>query len=524
MRTTGIFILVIITYASGIFADDYYVSPTGSATWPQSTNINTPCSLDTANVSVRAGDTVHLRTGTYDAYIAPGASGTSDSERITYTNYLDEQVTIHDTRYAIHIDGRLYISVHGVHFDNCHQFLIIKNGHHNDIGHCIFDRNKYETTWMGSWVHDSSTYNRIHDCTFSRFGWVSDGDDKGAVLDIGYDTSTTDATNFNVIENNLFFYGGHHILHICGKNNVIRGNYFHNEPWMNCDIADGCGNRNAMTIGPMAERNLFEGNRFAFAGKPPDDNGANGLVIRSPKNIARRNMSYANSAGGIAFASMTVSNPIDNFIYFNTVYHNGYNDLIDHFWQGGITFGNWGNGTMPGNIIINNIMHMNRNGISIGGYGDAGPQTIESNWMEEGDPGFKNDTIPSDTSDASLPDFRLISGSPCIDRGAFLTKIESESGSGTAFSVDNAGFFYDGWGIPSEIGDTIQLEGQSDRAVIVQVDYDSNKITVDRNLTWSNGQGLSLEYAGDAPDLGAFEFRGGNVPVKDRTILPQSPP
>ncbi|MFC1607776.1 hypothetical protein ACFL47_07370 [Candidatus Latescibacterota bacterium] len=499
-------VCAVISTSPGIQAADYYVSPNGSASWRQSTGIDTPCSLATANEKAHAGDTIYMREGIYDTYIAPHTSGTSDSTRITYTNYRNETVKVEGTRYAVTIDGKSYITVNGIEFQNCQQFLIIINGHYNDIGNCIFNRNKTETTWMGSWVHDSSTFNRIHDCTFSRFGWVKDGDDKGAVLDIGYDTSTTDATNNNVIENNVFFYGGHHILHICGKNNVVRGNYLHNEEWMDCERSGSCGNRNAMTIGPMASRNLFENNRFAFAGLPPDDNGANGLVIRSPHNIVRRNMCYGNGAAGISLASMTVSIPTDNYIYSNTLYHNGYKSEIDHFWRGGLSFGNWGNGTMPGNIVVNNIMHDNYNGKSITGYGEAGQQTIYNNWTDEGDPGFIDDTIPSDTTDQTLPDFRLKHNSLCIDKGVYLTKIASESGTGTTFNVEDAGFFYDGWGIPGEAGDVIQLEGLAATAVIVSIDYIRNSITVDRSISWMHNQGLNLAFSGSSPDLGAWEF------------------
>lgn len=493
---------------SSILAADYYVSPTGSATWSQSSNINTPCSLETANANVLAGDTVCLRGGIYGTYIAPLNSGKSDKGRITYTNYQNERVKIGGTRYAIHIDGRSYTSVKGIEFRNCLQFLIIRNGHYNDIGYCVFDRNQTETTWMGSWVHDRSTFNRIHDCTFSRFGWVSKNDDKGAILDIGYDTSTTDATNYNVIENNTFFYGGHHILQVCGKNNVVRGNYLHNEEWMTSPRTGGYGNRNAMTIGPMAGQNLFEDNRFAFAGVPPDDNGADGLVLRSPRNIVRRNMCYANKASGIGLHSMTVSIPIYNYVYSNTLYYNGHNSDIDREWRCGIAFGNWGNGPLPCNIIVNNIMHDNYNNTSIGGYGKVGPQIVLKNWLDEGDPVFMNGTIPSDTADSTLPDFRLKTDSPCIDKGVFLTKITSPTGKSVTFTVDDAGFFYDGWGIPGERGDFIQIEGRAGTAQIIYIDYKNNRITIDRTVSWIRGQGLSLVYSGEFPDLGAFEFRG----------------
>ncbi len=499
-------IALLLSVSSIAAAAEHYVSPDGSATWERSTSIKTPCSLDTANRNARAGDTVVLRGGVYGLWIEPANSGKSDRERIRYAAYRNERPEIAGTEFAIHLNGKSWISVTGVDSRTCRQFLIISNGHHNAIERCTFEGNKLKTTWMGSWVHESSTYNRISGCTFSRYGWVENGDDKGALLDIGYDVSTTDASNWNVVEHNTFFYGGHHILQICGKNNVVRGNYFHNEAWLEGPRKGGCGNRNAMTMGPMASRNLFEHNRFAFAGLPPDDNGADGMAVRCPDNIIRRNMFYANFAGGIALASMKESRPTGNCIYFNTIVHNGYSSQIDHFWTGGVSFGNWGNGPMPGNIIVNNIMHDNFQNKSLTGYGEAGPQIVLTNWKDEGDPGFVNGAIPSDTTDSSLPDFHLKPGSPCIDTGEFLTRVTSPDGSGPTFTVGRAGFFYDGWGIPGERGDVIQLEGAKRIMRIVRIDYDTNTITVNGTVSWKNGQGLSLPYSGKAPDLGAYEF------------------
>jgi hypothetical protein len=508
MPKIAITALLVVGTAVAALAADHYASSTGSATWEQSLDVSTPCSLPTANAHVQPGDAVYLLGGTYRTAIAPARSGTPGDGRITYANYSEDQVVIRDAEHAIHLDKRSYVSVRGIQAYRCQQFLVILEGHHNDIGQCRFEQNRNESVWGGSWVQKSSTYNRIHDCVFTRFGWVADGDDKGILLDVGLDISTTDASDRNVIENNLFSYGGHHILHICGANNVVRGNYFHNEDWMDCDRPDGCGNRNAMTIGPMARQNLFEENRFAFAGTPPDDNGANGLVLRSPDNIVRRNMSYGNGAAGISLASMTVSIPTGNRIYANTIHHNGYDSAIDSLWWGGISFGNWGNGTMPGNVLVNNILHDNRHDRSISGYGEAGEQIIRTNWMDAGDPGFAAPSLPADTDDANLPDYRLRANSPCIDRGEFLTRITSESGSGIGFAVEDAEFFYDGWGVPGEVGDLIQLEGTTRVARILRIDYERDLIATDRELSWTTGQGVSLAYAGDAPDLGAHEYRG----------------
>ena len=57
---------IIISIANrDLYAATYYVSPTGSASWSQSQNINSPASLTTAMASAVAGDTVYFRGGTY---------------------------------------------------------------------------------------------------------------------------------------------------------------------------------------------------------------------------------------------------------------------------------------------------------------------------------------------------------------------------------------------------------------------------------------------------------------------------
>ncbi|MBT6143804.1 MAG: hypothetical protein HOH74_00165, partial [Gemmatimonadetes bacterium] len=144
-------------------AEAHYVTPAGQATWEQSLDQRTPCSLATANARAQAGDTVYMLSGTYQTSIAPEHSGTSaPGGRIVYSSQPGGSVLIRDADHAILLEGRSYISVHGIHAFNCRQFLVIRQGHHNDIGHCHFEQNQTELVWMGSWVHDNSTYNRIH--------------------------------------------------------------------------------------------------------------------------------------------------------------------------------------------------------------------------------------------------------------------------------------------------------------------------------------------------------------------------
>jgi hypothetical protein len=42
----------------------------------------------------------------------------------------------------------------------------------------------------------------------------------------------------------------------------------------------------------------------------------------------------------------------------------------------------------------------------------------------------------------------------------------------------------------------------------VDIDYDSNTITLDSPLSWAAGTGVSLPYFGSKPDQGVYEFEG----------------
>ena len=48
----------------------------------------------------------------------------------------------------------------------------------------------------------------------------------------------------------------------------------------------------------------------------------------------------------------------------------------------------------------------------------------------------------------------------------------------------------------------------AERVKAIKVDYEKNRITVDRDISWPAGAPVTLDYAGKAPDIGAFEYDG----------------
>jgi len=521
-----LFIVFVFLFLMTLLGTDYYVDQSH-----QNANDNNPGTLTSpwktitkANQTLLAGDTVFIKAGTYSSYIAPNNSGAAGTP-ITYRNFANESVIISNASYGISLNGKSHVVISGLDFYNLDKFIWLQNGaNYNTIANCHFDQGR-TIGWSGSKVYRDSRYNWIHHCRFSKYGYYDD-DDVGCILDIGNEESTTDTTSHNLFEDNIFFHGGHHIVGVYGRYNVLRNNYFHNEPWsMGTAASDRgailYGDRNLSFSGYAVNsgRNLFDGNRVAYSSDPPDNIGAAGMSMNTGYNIVRNNYFYHNDRAGL-FMSLTstyYSDIVYNKIYHNTFFHNGLNtqDPIDHG-NSGIAFGLYsGTHIIKYNALKNNLLYENGkiqgpNGMAFGSYRvNLGDQIFAGNWDgdTQGDPKLENaEPVLGDPFNMILPDLRIKSDSPCRDQGVALTTIVSATGSGTSFQVADAGYFMDGWGIEHVSGDELQLIGTSQRARIILVNYTNNTLSVDTALNWTQGQGVALAYIGPAPDIGAYEF------------------
>jgi hypothetical protein len=137
----------------------YWVHPDGQAAWAScrgATPLNdtSACALSTANANASAGDTVYLRGGTYsNQEIHPSNSGISESNRIVFTSYNQENVIIRDSAYGIYVYKKSYITVNGINFYSLRRFMRIYAGHHNTISYCNFDtRGPDSGDWVGALI------------------------------------------------------------------------------------------------------------------------------------------------------------------------------------------------------------------------------------------------------------------------------------------------------------------------------------------------------------------------------------
>ena len=493
----------------------YWVSDIGTSEWSgcrseTSLDGTSACSLSTANLNVQAGDIVYLRSGTYqNGAIRPVNSGSPD-DLIIFSSYNNEPVLFDGLGSTIEFDGDSYVKVHGINMTNSEFMLrILRESHHIEISHCSFTDTVPASNGVPrkSLIQGNSTHNWIHDSLFARAGYADElCGDRGGLLTVGTAGVSDDQTSYNLIENNVFYHGGHHLVEIASHHNVIRNNFMHNEGWMECshcqDKPPLCGNRNIGGASNNDYRNLYENNIISFGGIPPDNQMGAGLECLGSYSIVRKNRIYNNSGAGIMPYEKGCGPVDNNRIYSNTIYHNAVED-ITHL-RGGICFVRSYN-----NSIKNNILYANGEGDFCEysynkGFMDY--QTLENNWNDtDGDPLFI-DPIIGDPFDQSSPNLRLQQGSEAIDAGAFLTSITSATGSGKTFTVNDADYFMDGWGIIE--GDIIQLEGGTHRARITDINYDTKTITVNESISWTQGRGISLVYEGNAPDIGAYEYTG----------------
>jgi len=495
---------------------DYYVDTANSSA--SDSNPGTAASpwktIAKANQFLSAGDTVYIKQGTYTDYISPARSGTA-SNRITYRNFGSDNVLITQTTHAVTLYSKSYITIQGINFSNLDGFLDFETASHNIVAYCTFDKMRNAGMWSGSWLGLSSQYNWIHHCTFSNYGYFTSSSDWGTDFHIGDDYSTTDHSDYNVVENCTLFHGGHDVMAVSSSHNVIRNNYFHNENWYT-----GYGERDIITGGyaNCSTRNLFEGNRIACTGNPATlGAGSAGLNLCTYSNIVRFNCFYGCTESGIMMGTTGsyMTSPQYNMIYNNVFYTNGFNAASPNESKDGLGLANWGNSSpIIGNAIKNNIFY--KNPTSINTYMvTLSNQIITGNWLQTGDPLFVDVAGPLNPTNANWPNFQLKNNSPCIDAGVFLTTITSPSGSGTVFQVGDATYFMDGWGIVQ--GDQVQLQGSQQRVRITSVDYNAKTLTVDTNISWTQGQGIAMPYSGTAPDIGAFESGSG-------TVKPTPPP
>lgn len=544
---------------------EYYVSPNGDNSNPGS--LDKPWkTIGEANANLKAGDTAYLRGGNYDGQtIKPANSGTSGNP-IIYKAYGNETPVIRRVSTGLSLTGKGHITIEGIDMDgehlrtgggwpginkgssNIQNFARIEDSHHITIQNVFW---KYAHGWAGIKIQGDSHHNKILNNSFDFVGTYDNGagDDPGDILQIGQGSEN------NLVEGNTFKHGGHNLIEMTGRYNVIRNNIFDND-WS--DVMGGNKGNRALTLkgeGPQGYTggyNLFEDNIIVNAKPAIDNPDPPSMKVIGEGQIVRRNFLFDNyrngmvtSNGGGASNGYVKKNRIYNNVFYNhggPAWNLSWNDsngmeLDDNVFKNNIVYKvrqnpakskleaevTFESATDPlrdnkviANLFFNSsagdaMVYTKTNGrLPLSDYESLKPNNFSKNVQKA--PKFVS------TSFSDKDDFKLDTGSPAIDAGDFLTQTRN-GGSGKSIPVADPHYFSDGFGVIA--GDTIKV-GNADPVTITSVDYANKVIGVDKSISWAKGDPVSLNYSGSAPDIGAIET--GQTGSEPADSSPPSPP
>jgi len=491
-----------------------------------------------------AGTTVLIREGVFSEQLSPQNSGEAGNY-ITFKNYQNEvvEITGESLSPAIWIEQKDYIAIEGLQVKGVKRWLNALGADYLIIENNIFEQaldaggSSKTGLFFQSCNYTKILNNKMHDTT----------QDNLAMIDCDY----------NLIEGNTLTKGLHALWAFkCSNYNIIRGNYFHNElqkigEIYDCDNA-GFGSDDFPKLNSLDDTkyNVVEGNVFAYTPSSGDTSPYAGIQYAGQNGIIRNNIFYDCTGPGL---SLTLYGGEASFNYGNRLFNNVfYNNELSGIEISGSEDYSFANQKLTNNIFYKNTF--TQNDMRWSWYAELDGETIHiltgretdvqfdnnclspsteddlyalvygvrhstSNrapkslsWWEQNRPNFIKNSLQADPLFMNLPsnDFHLQENSPMIDAGTFLAST-TNTGNGTVITVDDAAWFMDGFGITT--GDTIQLEGQTDWAILTTVNYTTNELTLDRALTWQTGLGVSLPYSNAKPDLGVFEFDPNYVGV-----------
>jgi parallel beta-helix repeat protein len=396
----------------------------------------------------------------------------------------------------------------------------------------------------------SASFNVIRDNDFSNSYYVNKAAEKlTEVFDQKVDTRDSrnpsyipvpayNGTQHNIFEHNRFGYhpdrpyGGSRTsaIQFSGQNTIIRNNIFSNPPLKRADrdYPDGVAGGVAIIMrwggswtGWNGNRIVGEGHEAGFVTHNRIYNNVfygydNGKVITPQDDIMKRlpnpppmkNVAdYQDYPFGEEYAFA------DN-IFKNNIFAEG--RIVPRI--------NWAhlqkNEGMPVQLFLmgrlDTTYFYHNNFFATGQYSDRLIYDhVHYKYQDSKTPAFFNMNLSTFSAnvqqdplfiDANNGDFRLRPDSYMIDSGDFLTFITNPDGSGSQIRVDDVRYFYDGYRIEGETGDLIELEsGQTARIARIDYETDKNTITLDRQVSWRQGEGVSIDYFGSAPDIGAYE-------------------
>jgi parallel beta-helix repeat protein len=555
----ALLLAVLFAASRPVPAATYYVATQGNDLNPGSA-ASPWRTIQKAAGALLPGDTVLIRQGTYQETVVPARSGT-DVNPIAYRNYEGEEVIIdgqNKTRNnCVLVSDRAYLQFIGLTLTGASGAALDVLGTSHDI---TLDGLKCRNSRFGIRakgdlspitnvtvrncdITANSKYGiyfhkKVYDSTIgpNNHIYLNGGEEQSYGIEITTDypgVQADGARNIVLHDNEIDHNDVQGIQTWNAVGVLIAHNYFHHHGATGIQIEDGSANiviqdnlseYNAQTWeyetgawiddtqNALVSGNTFRGNKI-------------GLMVTSSTRVILRNNLIVDNNRGVPnlYNAMGVNvntSSYDVAVVHNTLHGNGAPDSS----KGGISMGS--KPPVSGILFKNNIVSETRAPYDLY-YGSGGylsdfnllynTRQIAVYWLsgrlswsqylassgQEVHSTLKQPAFVAVTNQ----DFHLGTGSPGIDAGDCLARTVG-SGTGQTIPVTDAGYFSDGFGMT--LGDLVRVGANEVR--ITSVDYGAKTITVNRQIEWKEGDGVSYPYVGRAPDIGAYEAGLGMDP------------
>jgi len=564
MKRVLLIIILIFIPSLCLAGTSYYVSPTGTYSWGQCTNINTPCSVTTAEQSASSGDVVYFRGGTYtNETLTPANDGSGIGNEITFIAYSEETPVFdgaNTTSLGIDLGGRDHIIIDGftlrrytggyiVSFNAAvaSQYLTIQNCtieqpsndmvkgmifrgpvSYIDVLNNTIDMSAGLGVSLGGIViygkngaSGQVSHTRVEGNTIIGAGWVGDAD--AITIHVEDSSPWAQPGDYHLIKDNTIYNWKENCVDLASDAEyiVVTGNTLYDG--LTQPITGGGHNRRFYN-NKVYGINLNNTQAWFYGGSGDWEDGGTSQIIKN-RFWGTGNGLYLQGDNG------------PRYVYDLYIAHNTFDATKANFGKPGheAAFHIRSDNNYIENINIRNNIYYYRNGI-VGNNLLASVSTSEINsdynlfYETTNSPGAYVWTVSSsdiplsdvknyynqennsiegnpDFTAPGLNDYTLTSESPARNIGSWLARIISASNPGgdTTFTVDDPNWFYDGWTLPGEAGDVIKTEnGQS--ATITSINYSTGQIIVNIPISWTQDEGISLHYEGSKPDIGAWEY------------------
>jgi hypothetical protein len=517
-------LLLCVTVAQGA---EYYLSPTGSdeAAGDRARPWQT---LAKANAAVQPGDTVTLLPGQYEGTIQPAASG-QQGQPISYRSATPlgavlRAVPGEGSSLCVRLKGQEHIRISG--FDlrpaGGGWFLV------EDCRSIVLSDMRLQE---GRGSYTPALVRNSHYCRFERLD-ISRALQVSANGHVSGNMFGLYGSTHNVIEDCRFGQAGHCPFCIWpdSTHNVVRRCVF-NARW----------GRNFELF--TAPHTLMEACLITntYHGSGSADGRAKLFIWEGifRRNIVLRNWFQPLTIHAYKYGDMDPFGMVNSRLYHNTFYRN---------YESGFEMHDLGTKPEPhmvrGNVLQNNLFaendyHGDGMQLNLGGSisrdnrfranllwgGQAGRPTLRygGGWpapvperpeSQLRTPNEANAALPEQFRDnrdgdprfvnAARDDLRPGPGSAALNAGQPLAQATA-AGNGRRLPVDDARWFYDGFGIPGEVGDLIMVGPTRQLARVRRAQVADKVLELDRPVKWAAGDPVTLPYLGSAPDIGAYE-------------------